>query len=184
MLSGICLPSCPPWGQWRWGPLLSCMVHKPLHSAPRWSVAGWSGRALSRHYDVLPLTPGVTFCPHPPLHALISTSILGSPHMPSGADVGTVRPPALQCSSRVIQWLLSGQAVSSFSTHSEHPFIFRHLSVNEGFCQTSYCGLSLRTRHHQTWSFRLTSSCLFPLWGMGKKDSFRLVISPFKLFLF
>ena len=61
MLSGICLPSCPPWGQWRWGPLLSCVVRKPLHSAPRWSVAGWSGRALSWHCDVLPPTPGMTF---------------------------------------------------------------------------------------------------------------------------
>ena len=128
--------------------------------------------------------PWYDLCPHPLLHALISTSILGSPHMPPGADVGTVRPPALQCSSRVIQWLFLGQAVSPSSTHSEHPFTFRHLSVNEGFCQASYCELSLRTRHHRTWFFRLTSSCLFPPRGMGKRDSFRLAISPFKLFLF
>ena len=118
MLSGICLLSCPPWGQQRWGPLLSFVVRKSLHSAPRWSVAGWSGRALSQHCDVLPPTPGVIVCPQPLLHTLISTSIFVSPHMPSRADVGTVRPPALRYSSRMIQWLLLRQAVSSSSTHS------------------------------------------------------------------
>ena len=183
MFSGICLLSCPPWRQQRWGPLLSFVVRKPLHSAPRWSVAGWSGHALSQHCDVLPPTPGVIACPQPPLHTLISTSTFVSPHMPSRADVGTVRPPALRYSSRMIQWLLLRQAVSSSSTHSS-TLSRLGIWVWMKVCEASYHGLSLRTRLQWTWPFRLTSSYLFPLWGMGKRDSFRLVITPFKLFLF
>lgn len=98
------------------------MVRKPLHSAPRWSVAGWSGRALlsatswcsASHpwCDTLP-TPTASR-PNFHIHSWLPS------HAIRGwcGDCQTTSSAVQQQGDPVTP--LGGE-VSSLSTHSEHP---------------------------------------------------------------
>lgn len=68
----ISLLSCRPWGQW------SSVFHTGSLAAS--TLLWWPGQVFGDmlHSQVLPPTPGMVLCPHPPLHALTSASILGA----------------------------------------------------------------------------------------------------------